>query len=56
MNVTGGLDQLVGAARRAGAAPQRSSAGRRITIAAGESFNVKRNEELEEALGRWIEE
>ena len=33
-----------------------NSAGRRITVAAGESFNVKRNEELEEALGRWIEE
>ncbi len=33
-----------------------NSAGRRITIAAAESFNVKRNEELEEALGRWLEE
>jgi DNA polymerase-3 subunit alpha len=33
-----------------------NSAGRRVTIAAGESFNVKRNEELEESLGRWLEE
>jgi DNA polymerase-3 subunit alpha len=33
-----------------------NSAGRRITVAAGESFNVKRNEDLEEALGPWLEE
>jgi DNA polymerase III subunit alpha len=33
-----------------------NSAGRRITVAAGESFNVKRDEDLEEALGRWLEE
>jgi DNA polymerase-3 subunit alpha len=33
-----------------------NSAGRRITIAAAESYNVKRTEDLEEALGRWLEE
>jgi DNA polymerase-3 subunit alpha len=33
-----------------------NSAGRRVTVAAGESFNIKRGEELEEALGRWLEE
>jgi DNA polymerase-3 subunit alpha len=33
-----------------------NSAGRRITVAAGESFNVKRSEDLEEALGRWLED
>ena len=33
-----------------------NSAGRRITVAAGESFNVKRDEDLEESLGRWLEE
>ena len=32
-----------------------NSSGRRITVAAGQSFNVKRTEELEEALGRWLE-
>jgi DNA polymerase-3 subunit alpha len=33
-----------------------NSAGRRITVAASESFNVKRTEDLEEALGRWLED
>ncbi len=33
-----------------------NSAGRRITVAAGESFGITRNEALEEALGRWLEE
>ena len=33
-----------------------NSAGRRITVAAGDAFKVKRNEELEEALGKWLEE
>jgi DNA polymerase-3 subunit alpha len=33
-----------------------NSAGRRVTVAAGELFNVKRCEELEEALGRWLED
>ena len=33
-----------------------NSAGRRVTVAAGESFNIKRTEELEESLGRWLEE
>lgn len=33
-----------------------NSAGRRVTVAAGESFNVKRSEDLEEALGRWLED
>ena len=32
-----------------------NSSGRRITVAAGQSFNVNRTEELEEALGRWLE-
>jgi len=33
-----------------------NSAGRRITVAAGDSYNVKRDEDLEESLGRWLEE
>jgi len=33
-----------------------NSAGRRITIAAHESFNVKRNDALEAALARWLED
>jgi DNA polymerase-3 subunit alpha len=33
-----------------------NSAGRRATVAAGEKFHVKRSDELEEALGRWLEE
>jgi DNA polymerase-3 subunit alpha len=33
-----------------------NSAGRRVTIAAGEKFHVKRNDDLEEALGRWLED
>ena len=33
-----------------------NSAGRRVTIAANESFNVKRNEALYAALDRWIED
>lgn len=33
-----------------------NSAGRRVTVAAGEKFSVKRNDELEEALGRWLED
>jgi DNA polymerase-3 subunit alpha len=33
-----------------------NSAGRRVTVAANESFNVKRSEALEAALDRWIEE
>ncbi|MDP3852046.1 MAG: DNA polymerase III subunit alpha [Luteolibacter sp.] len=33
-----------------------NSAGRRITVAANESFNVKRSEALEAALDRWIED
>ncbi|MBC8127240.1 MAG: DNA polymerase III subunit alpha, partial [Gloeobacteraceae cyanobacterium ES-bin-144] len=33
-----------------------NSAGRRVTVAANESFNVKRCEELENALDRWIED
>ncbi len=33
-----------------------NSAGRRITVAAGESFGVKRSEDLEEAIGKWLEE
>ena len=33
-----------------------NSAGRRVTVAANESFNVKRCEELESALDRWIED
>lgn len=33
-----------------------NSAGRRISVAAGESFNVKRSVDLEEALGRWLED
>ncbi len=31
-----------------------NSAGRRVTVAANESFNVKRSEELESALDRWL--
>ncbi|MES2477249.1 MAG: DNA polymerase III subunit alpha [Verrucomicrobiota bacterium] len=33
-----------------------NSAGRRITVAAGDSYKVKRSEELEEALGRWLQD
>jgi DNA polymerase-3 subunit alpha len=33
-----------------------NSAGRRVTVAAAESFNVKRCEDLERALDRWIED
>ena len=33
-----------------------NSAGRRITVAAGESYSVKRDEDLEEAIGRWLNE
>jgi DNA polymerase-3 subunit alpha len=33
-----------------------NSAGRRVTVAANESFNVKRSEVLESALDRWIED
>jgi DNA polymerase-3 subunit alpha len=33
-----------------------NSAGRRVTVAANESFNVKRNDALEASLDRWIEE
>ena len=33
-----------------------NSAGRRVTVAANESFSVKRCEALESALGRWIED
>ncbi|RYD22144.1 MAG: DNA polymerase III subunit alpha [Verrucomicrobiaceae bacterium] len=33
-----------------------NSAGRRITVAAAESFNVKRSVDLEEALGKWLED
>ena len=33
-----------------------NSAGRRITIAAHESFNVKRDDALEAALARWLED
>jgi len=32
-----------------------NSAGRRVTVAANESFNVKRNDELEAALDRWLD-
>ena len=33
-----------------------NSAGRRVTVAANEAFNVKRSVELEAALDRWIED
>ncbi len=33
-----------------------NSAGRRVTVAANESFNVKRNDALEAALDRWLED
>ena len=33
-----------------------NSAGRRLTVEAGEAFCVKRDEELEEAVGKWLEE
>ena len=33
-----------------------NSAGRRVTVAANESFNVKRSEALDAALDRWLEE
>ena len=33
-----------------------NSAGRRVTVAANESFNVRRCQELDSALGRWIED
>ncbi len=33
-----------------------NSAGRRVTVAANESFNVKRCQELDRALDRWIED
>jgi DNA polymerase-3 subunit alpha len=33
-----------------------NSAGRRVTVAANESFNVKRSEELDSALDRWMGE
>jgi DNA polymerase-3 subunit alpha len=33
-----------------------NSAGRRVTVAAGENFQVQRSDDLEEALGRWLEE
>jgi DNA polymerase-3 subunit alpha len=33
-----------------------NSAGRRVTIAASESFNVRRGEALEAALDRWLED
>jgi DNA polymerase-3 subunit alpha len=33
-----------------------NSAGRRVTVAANESFNVKRSADLEAALDRWIED
>jgi DNA polymerase-3 subunit alpha len=33
-----------------------NSAGRRVTVAANESFNVKRNEALDATLIRWLEE
>jgi DNA polymerase-3 subunit alpha len=32
-----------------------NSAGRRVTVAANESFNAKRSEALDEALDRWME-
>ena len=31
-----------------------NSAGRRVTVAANESFNVKRSQELESSLDRWL--
>jgi DNA polymerase-3 subunit alpha len=33
-----------------------NSAGRRVTVEAGESFHVKRGPDLEDALDRWLEE
>jgi hypothetical protein len=33
-----------------------NSAGRRVTVAANETFNVKRSEVLEAALDRWMED
>ncbi|MEI6819744.1 MAG: DNA polymerase III subunit alpha, partial [Verrucomicrobiota bacterium] len=33
-----------------------NSAGRRVTVAAGEAFQVKRSEALEETLGRWLKD
>lgn len=33
-----------------------NSAGRRITVEANESYNVKRTEHLEDALDRWLDE
>ena len=33
-----------------------NSAGRRVTVAAGEAFQVKRCEALEETLGRWLQD
>ena len=33
-----------------------NSAGKRITVEANESFNVRRSAELESSLGRWMEE
>jgi hypothetical protein len=31
-----------------------NSAGRRVTVAANEAFNIKRSEALEAALDRWL--
>jgi len=33
-----------------------NSAGRRVTVAANESFNVKRGESLDTALDRWLQD
>jgi hypothetical protein len=33
-----------------------NSAGKRVTISTTESLNVKRSEDLEYALDRWLEE
>lgn len=33
-----------------------NSAGKRVTVEAAEKFNIRRNKELESALGRWIED
>ena len=53
----GGAMLLVGLIRRASLLLHfQNSVGRRITVAAGESYNAKRDEDLEEALGRWLEE
>ena len=33
-----------------------NSAGKRVTVAVGESLAVKRSEDLEDKLGRWLED